>query len=116
MSRAQKTGGVLCRPSVSGSSCQGAEPRRERPRLSPLSVTQRAPQGSVTSRFRVSASPQRVGRHFPAKVGHRAARPSARVVATIWDSIAPRIVSAIKRRQVRVSVLRADKDDATLNV
>jgi len=35
-----------------------------------------------------------MGRHLPANVGQRAARPSAWVVATIEHSNAPRIVSA----------------------
>jgi hypothetical protein len=107
MSRAHELGGVLCRPSVKGSSCQGAEPRRERPRLGRASAAPRPVKGSFTSRFRVSVFQSKSGRRLPANVGERAARLRARVVATIEHSNAPRIGSAIRRRQDRVSVLRA---------
>ena len=45
-----------------GSVSAGKEPRRERPRLPPRSVTPSAAQGSFTSRFRVSVSGVDVGR------------------------------------------------------
>lgn len=108
MSRAHESGGVLCRPSVSGSSRQGAEPRRERPRLGRASVAPRPVKGSFTSRFRVSVSPRKAGRHLPANVDHRATRPSARVTVTIEHSIAPGFVSPIERRLDRMPVLRVD--------
>ena len=71
------------------------------------SAAPRPVKGSFTSRFRVSLSLPKVGRHLPANVDHRAAHPSARVVVTIWDSSAPCIASAIRRHEIRVSVLRA---------
>jgi hypothetical protein len=46
-----------------GSVSAGTEPRRERPRLPPPSVTLRAAQESFTSRFRVSVVGVDVGRH-----------------------------------------------------
>ena len=71
-------GGVLCRPCHVGSVSAGTEPRRERPRLPPRSVTPRAAQGSFTSRFRVSGSEREVRAAACQIASRRAARSRTR--------------------------------------
>jgi hypothetical protein len=80
MSRA--TGdGVVGRRSVPPPDCGSVsartEPRRERPRLPPRSVTLRAAQWSFTSRFRLSVVGVDVGRHLCRIAGRRAVRKRA---------------------------------------
>jgi hypothetical protein len=74
VSRATGDGSVGRRsvpPLDCGSVSAGTEPRRERPRLPPPSVTLRAAQGSFTSRFRVSVVDVDVGRHSCQIAGRR---------------------------------------------
>jgi hypothetical protein len=56
-----------------GSVSAGTEPRRERPHLSPRSVTPRAAQGSFTSRFRVLSVRVSMWGGSVVGEGHRAA-------------------------------------------
>ena len=78
VSRATSMGRRSVPPLSSRFVSAGTEPRRERPRLPPRSVTPRAAQGSFTSRFRVSGSEREVRAAACQIASRRAARSRTR--------------------------------------